>query len=112
MKIIITEEQKKKLFIPRKLSGEDNRYSEWNKNQKPITINSHTFKLNQYDQNGNQIGLWLNDPSDIITNFNKTKEFLFNIFNNLTIDGDYYLFNGERYLKQGLKNGYIYVKYF
>jgi hypothetical protein len=28
-----SEQPKKKLFIPRKLSGEDNRYTEWNNKQ-------------------------------------------------------------------------------
>lgn len=33
MKIIITEEQKKKLFIPRKLNKDDSRYSDYNNKQ-------------------------------------------------------------------------------
>jgi len=112
MKIIITEDQKKKLFIPRKLSGEGSRWSDWNKEQPTITLDNHTFKLNQYDQNGNKIGLWLDKPELINRNYSKTKEFLSNIFNNLIIDGNYYLFNGEKYLKQDLKNGYIFFKYY
>jgi antitoxin component YwqK of YwqJK toxin-antitoxin module len=55
MRIIITEEQKKKLFIPRKLSGEDSRWSEWNKEQ-PIIDG---VRINQYDINtGIKQGYW------------------------------------------------------
>jgi len=55
MRIIITEEQKKKLFIPRKLSGEDSRWSEWNKEQ-PIIDG---VKTNQYNINtGKKEGYW------------------------------------------------------
>jgi antitoxin component YwqK of YwqJK toxin-antitoxin module len=54
MRIIITEEQKKKLFIPRKLSDDDSRYSEWN-NKQPIVDGK---RINQYDGEGNKIGYW------------------------------------------------------
>ena len=54
MRIIITEEQKKKLFIPRKLSDDDSRYSEWNKNQ-PI---KDGIRINQYDSEGREQGYW------------------------------------------------------
>jgi antitoxin component YwqK of YwqJK toxin-antitoxin module len=55
MKIIITEEQKKKLFIPRKLSGEDSRWFDWNKEQ-PIVDG---LRINQYNINtGNKEGIW------------------------------------------------------
>jgi hypothetical protein len=54
MKIIITEEQKKKLFIPRKLSDDDSRYSEWN-NKQPI---KDGVRINQYDGEGRKQGIW------------------------------------------------------
>jgi hypothetical protein len=54
MKIIITEEQKKKLFIPRKIEGEGSRWEQWNNSQP--TINGK--KINQYDLNGKPIGYW------------------------------------------------------
>jgi hypothetical protein len=54
MKIIITEEQKKKLFIPRKLSDDDSRYSDWN-NSQPIKDGK---KINQYDGEGRKQGYW------------------------------------------------------
>jgi antitoxin component YwqK of YwqJK toxin-antitoxin module len=80
-----SEQPKKKLFIPRKLSGEDNRYTEWNTQQPTITLDNHTFKLNQYDQNGNKIGLWLDKPELINQNYSKTKAFMENLFNNLNV---------------------------
>ena len=54
MRIIITEEQKKKLFIPRKIEGEGSRWEQWNNSQP--TINGK--KINQYDLNGKPIGYW------------------------------------------------------
>ena len=69
MKIIITEEQKKKLFIPiteseqskkgklfipRRLSGENSRFIQWNKEQ-PIVDGKH---INQYTHDGKKIGIW------------------------------------------------------
>ena len=54
MRIIITEEQKNKLFIPRKLSGEGSRWSDWN-NQQPIVDG---IRINQYDPEGNKTGYW------------------------------------------------------
>jgi antitoxin component YwqK of YwqJK toxin-antitoxin module len=80
-----SEQPKKKLFIPRKLSGEDNRYTEWNTQQPTITLDNHTFKLNQYDQNGNKIGIWLDKPELINQNYSKTKAFMENLFNNLNV---------------------------
>ena len=80
-----SEEPKKKLFIPRKLSGEDNRYSKWNEQQPTITLDNHTFKLNQYDHNGNQIGIWLDNPELINKNYIKTKPFMEELFNNLKV---------------------------
>jgi antitoxin component YwqK of YwqJK toxin-antitoxin module len=55
MKINITEQQKKKLFIPRKLSGEDSRWVDWNKDQ-PIKDGE---RINQYNVNtGEKDGYW------------------------------------------------------
>jgi len=69
MKIIITEEQKKKLFIPiteseqskkgklfipRRLSGENSRFIQWNKEQ-PIVDGE---RINQYTHNGKKEGYW------------------------------------------------------
>ena len=54
MRIIITEEQKKKLFIPRKLDGEGSRWSDWNKEQ-PIKDGK---PINQYDSEGRKTGYW------------------------------------------------------
>jgi antitoxin component YwqK of YwqJK toxin-antitoxin module len=54
MRIIITEEQKKKLFIPRKLSGEGSRWEQWNKEQ-PIVDG---IQINQYDIDGRKQGIW------------------------------------------------------
>jgi antitoxin component YwqK of YwqJK toxin-antitoxin module len=69
MKIIITEEQKKKLFIPiteseeskkgklfipRRLSGENSRFIQWNKEQ-PIVDG---VQINQYTHDGKKTGIW------------------------------------------------------
>ena len=49
-------EDKKKLFIPRKLSGEDSRYAKWNKEQ-PIVDGE---RINQYNvDTGKKEGLWV-----------------------------------------------------
>jgi hypothetical protein len=80
-----SEQPKKKLFIPRKLSGEDNRYTEWNTQQPTITLDNHTLKLNQYSLDGNQIGVWLDKPELINHNYIKTKPFMGELFNNLKV---------------------------
>jgi hypothetical protein len=49
--------KKKKLFIPRKLSGEDSRYKRWNKEQ-PIKEGK---AINQYTHDGKKIGYWEGD---------------------------------------------------
>jgi antitoxin component YwqK of YwqJK toxin-antitoxin module len=69
MKIIITEEQKKKLFIPiteseeskkgklfipRRLSGENSRFIQWNKEQ-PIVDG---VQINQYTHDGKKESIW------------------------------------------------------
>lgn len=77
-----SEEPKKKLFIPRKI---EDRYSKWNEQQPTITLDNHTFKLNQYDHNGNQIGIWLDNPEIINKNYIKTKPFMEELFNNLKV---------------------------
>ena len=38
MRIVITEEQNRKLFIPRKLSDNVSRYSDWNNSQKIVMV--------------------------------------------------------------------------
>ena len=86
-KIPITESEqpKKKLFIPRKLSGEDSRYSEWNKQQPSIVINNQTVDLNQYSLDGKKIGIWVENPTLIKKNYDKTKLDMETIFNNLKL---------------------------
>jgi antitoxin component YwqK of YwqJK toxin-antitoxin module len=101
MKIIITEEQKKKLFIPRKLSDDDSRYSEWN-NSQPIKDGK---RINQYDSEGRKQGYWEeywdNGALDRKGNYiNGEKEGYWEIY---YIDGELYskgnyknsLYNGE-----------------
>jgi hypothetical protein len=54
-KIFESEQPKNKLFIPRKLSGEDSRWSDWNKMQ-PIVDGE---RINQFDINtGKKEGIW------------------------------------------------------
>jgi antitoxin component YwqK of YwqJK toxin-antitoxin module len=48
-------DESKKLFIPRKLSDDDSRYSKWNKEQ-PIVDGE---RINQYDSEGRRQGLWV-----------------------------------------------------
>ena len=60
MRILITEDQKNKLFIPRKLSPDDNRYSEWN-NSQPIIDGK---RINQYDSEGRKQGIWEEHDDD------------------------------------------------
>ena len=55
-----SEQPKKKLFIPRKLSGDDSRYSDWNKEQ-PIV---NDIQINQYDLDGKEQGYWEHYNSD------------------------------------------------
>ena len=51
MRIIITEEQKKKLFIPRKLSDDDSIYSEWN-NKQPMVDGDIINIINKINNKG------------------------------------------------------------
>jgi antitoxin component YwqK of YwqJK toxin-antitoxin module len=48
--------ESKKLFIPRKLSDNDSRYSDWNNSQKIMDGK----RINQYDSEGRKQGLWYN----------------------------------------------------
>ena len=111
MRIIITEEQKKKLFIPRKIEGEGSRWEEWNKEQPTITLDSKIFKLNQYDPIGNQIGLWIENPETIEQDYIKTKSFMENIFDNLKLKGGFYMIGDDIYF-QDPKNGYLWVNFY
>jgi antitoxin component YwqK of YwqJK toxin-antitoxin module len=45
---------KNKLFIPRKLSDDDSRYSDWN-NSQPVV---NGVRINQYDLDGRKQGYW------------------------------------------------------
>jgi len=49
-----SETPKKKLFVPRRLSGENSRWVQWNKEQ-PIVDGK---PINQYDMEGNKQGYW------------------------------------------------------
>jgi antitoxin component YwqK of YwqJK toxin-antitoxin module len=53
---------KTKLFIPRKLSINDSRYSEWN-NQQPYVDG---VQINQYNYDGKKIGYWEESKFGII----------------------------------------------
>jgi antitoxin component YwqK of YwqJK toxin-antitoxin module len=46
--------ESKKLFIPRKLDGEDNRYIQWNREQ----VKKYGKLINQYNSDGNKEGIW------------------------------------------------------
>jgi antitoxin component YwqK of YwqJK toxin-antitoxin module len=52
--IVEDEEQKKKLFIPRRLSGENSRFIQWN-NDQPIKDGE---RINQYTHDGKKEGYW------------------------------------------------------
>ena len=49
-----SETPKKKLFVPRRLSGENSRWFEWNKDQ-PIVDG---VQINQYTHDGKKTGIW------------------------------------------------------
>ena len=95
MRIIITEEQKKKLFIPRNI---DKRYSDWNKEQ-PIV---NGIQINQYDSEGNKQGYWEN------YNTNGKIESKGNYINNIR-DGywEYYYPNGQLFIAGGYNNNQL-----
>ena len=96
MKIIITEEQKKKLFIPRKLDSEDSRYTEWN-NSQPI---KDGIRINQYDHEGRKQGYWVE-----LYNFpiNEKK---------LTVKGNYINGKKDGYFIIYYPSGTVYLKSF
>jgi hypothetical protein len=100
MKIIITEEQKKKLFIPRKLSGEGSRWEQWNKEQ-PVVDG---VRINQYNNDGEKDGIWLEfyDEDDELYGSLESKQ----SYKNGEKDGvwEYYLESGELYYKSLYKN--------
>jgi len=50
----MSENKKKKLFIPRRLSGENSRFIQWNKEQ-PIV---NGVQINQYTHDGKKTGIW------------------------------------------------------
>ena len=56
-------EDKKKLFIPRRLSGENSRFIQWNKEQ-PIVDGE---RINQFTLNGKKEGLWVEFEKNKIT---------------------------------------------
>jgi antitoxin component YwqK of YwqJK toxin-antitoxin module len=100
MKIIITEEQKKKLFIPRRLSGENSRFIQWNKEQ-PIVDGE---RINQYTHDGKKDGIWLEfyDEDDELYGSLESKQ----SYKNGEKDGvwEYYLESGELYYNCLYKN--------
>lgn len=111
MKIIITEEQKNNLFKPRNL---ESRYDLWNRQQPEITIDGKVFKFNQYDSDGSEIGIWVENPEIIEQDYIKTESFMKNIFDKLEVV-DYnvytnYMIDYEVYFKNR-KNGYLYVNF-
>ena len=96
MKIIITEDQKKKLFIPRRISGEGSRWEIWN-NEQPI---KDGVRINQYTHDGIKIGYWegyySNGQLMYKGSYKDGKE-----------EGywEYYNDNGQLYSKGSFKNG-------
>ena len=114
MKIIITEDQKKNLFKVRNLD----RWDKWNKQQPEITIDDQIFKLNQYDSEGNETGLWVENPKILKTierDYNKTKSFMKNIFDQLEVkqSGRYtnYMIDDKIYFRDP-KNGLLRTNYY
>ena len=135
MKIIITEEQKKKLFIPiteseeskkgklfipRRLSGENSRFIQWNKEQ-PIVDGE---RINQYTHNGKKTGIWEEyyDDGQLESKVSYKdgkrdgiwERYYFNgqlkskgLYKNDNYDGiwEYYYFNGQLSSKGLYKNG-------
>jgi antitoxin component YwqK of YwqJK toxin-antitoxin module len=97
MKIIITEEQKNKLFIPRKLFDDDSRYSDWN-NKQPMMGNK---RINQYDMEGRKQGYW-------IEYFDYGKLQSKGSYKNGLRDGDWFFYyRGKFWDKDRYKNGEV-----
>ena len=97
-KIFESEQPKKKLFIPRKLSGEDSRWSDWNKNQ-PIVDG---VRINQYDINtGKKEGIWEEY-------YDNGKLWSKGSYKNGVLEGywEYYHDNGQLMSKGLYKNGF------
>lgn len=127
MKIIITENQKKKLFTPKGLSDDlDNRYLKLNQEQPIKIIGGEEIRINQYDLDGNKTGYW-EDYWDgkLWTKGNYIggkKEGIWETYHqngNLQTKGNYvngeahgyceiYNTNGELYSKGRYDNGYVY----
>jgi GH24 family phage-related lysozyme (muramidase) len=95
MRTIITED-KKKLFIPRKLSKNDSRYDNWNKDQ-PI---KDGVRINQYNPVGEEQGYWeiYDDNNVVISKGHYIKGNRDGIW-------EYYYWNGELECKGSYKNG-------
>lgn len=96
MKIVITEEQKNNLFKPRNLSGENNRFLIWNKEQPIVDGES----INQYDNEGKKQGKWIDyfDNGDI----SEVKHFKNNIQDGPT---ESYWVGNRMHSKGNWKNG-------
>ena len=113
MKIIITEEQKNNLFKVRNLD----RWDKWNKEQPETTIDGRLFKLNQYDSEGKKTGVWIDGNisiEELKQDYIKTKSFMKNIFDQLTVVeyGRYtnYMID-DKIIFQDPKNGLFLVIY-
>ena len=110
MKIIITEEQQKNLFKVRNLD----RWEKWNSEQPEITIDGHKLLINQYDNEGNKTGLWVETPETIEQDYIKTKSFFKDIFDNLKVvnkNGYTNYIIGDEIYFQDPKNGYLWFSY-
>ena len=92
----ILREEKNKLFIPRKLSDDDSRYSEWNNSQPMVD----GIKVNQYDSEGRKQGVWVNY-------FNTGELWFKGNFKDGVKDGywESYYDNGSLLAKGNFKNG-------
>jgi lysozyme len=92
--------ESKKLFIPRKLSGEGSRWEQWNKEQ-PVVDG---VQINQYDLDGEKDGVWLEfyDDDDELYGTIESKQ----SYKNGKKDGiwEYYLESGELYYRNLYKN--------
>ena len=113
MKIIITEDQKKNLFKVRNLD----RWDKWNSEQPEINIDGQIIKINQYDSEGNKTGVWIDGNisiEELKQDYIKTKSFMKNIFDQLTVVeyGRYtnYMID-DKIIFQDPKNGLFLVIY-
>jgi antitoxin component YwqK of YwqJK toxin-antitoxin module len=87
---------KDKLFIPRKLSSSDSRYTEHNNAQKLVD----GVRINQYDYEGNKTGIW----EEYHSNGGLMSK---GSYKDNRRDGywEWYYSNGKLYLKGSYKNG-------